>query len=137
MVPSSDGSQLLFVNPSTLQDACFLGKKTKSIDKDGGTDTIEKQQQWGNLPVNKGRQELSPKNCKPQQQVQQIAKLKNNKPVNNHEELELQLQDLNFAKLNQIRTKTMERSTKQGSNTQAAMPTMNETVLQPIYTIII
>jgi hypothetical protein len=40
--------------------------------------------------------------------------------VNNHEELELQLQDLNFAKLNQTRTRTMERSTKQGSNTRAS-----------------
>jgi hypothetical protein len=137
MVPSSDGSQLLFVNPSALQEACFLGTKTKSIEKDGGISTIEKQQQQGNLPFNKGRHELSPKNCKPRQQVQQLAKLKNNKPVNNHKELELRLQDLNFTKLNQTRTKTMERSTEQGSNTRAPMPTMNETVLQPICTIII
>jgi hypothetical protein len=89
MVPSSDGSQLLFINPSALQDTCFPGIETKSTDKDGGTATIEKQQQQGNLHVNKGRQELSPKKCKPQQQVQQLAKLKNKKPVNNHEELEL------------------------------------------------
>jgi hypothetical protein len=70
MVSSYDGSQLLFVKPSALQDTCFPGIETKSIDKDGGTATIEKQQQQGNLPINKGRQELSPKNCKLQQQVQ-------------------------------------------------------------------
>jgi hypothetical protein len=74
MVPSSDSSQLLFVKPSALQfseklwtrqpayeDAWFPGTETKSTDKDGlqqnleaGTPTIEKQQQQGNLPVNKG-----------------------------------------------------------------------------------
>ena len=70
MVSSYDGSQLLFVKPSALQDTCFPGIETKSIEKDGGTATIEKQQQQGNLPINKGRQELSPKNCKLQQQVQ-------------------------------------------------------------------
>jgi hypothetical protein len=36
-------------------------------------------------------------------------KVEKEQTVNNHEELELQLQDLNFAKLNQTRTKTMER----------------------------
>ena len=86
MVPSSDGSQLLFVNPSALQDACFPGIETKITNKDGGTATIEKQQQQGNLLVNKGRQELSPKNCKLQQQLQQHANFKNNKLVKNHEE---------------------------------------------------
>ena len=75
------------------------------------------------------------KKCKPQQQVQQLAKLKNNKPVNNHEELELQVQDLNFAKLNQARTGIIERNNEQGWSTRAGMSSMNKTVLQGIYTI--
>jgi hypothetical protein len=74
MVHSYDSSQLLFVKPSALQflknlwtrqltyeDAWFPGTETKSTDKDGlqqnleaRTPTIEKQQQQGNLPVNKG-----------------------------------------------------------------------------------
>jgi hypothetical protein len=56
IVPSSDGSQLLFVNPSTLQDAWFLGTETKSREKDGlqqnlkaGTPTIEKTTTTGKL----------------------------------------------------------------------------------------
>jgi hypothetical protein len=65
-------------------------------------------------------------NWKPQQQVQQLAKLKNNKPVNNHEEVQLQLQDLNFAKLNQTRTRTMERSNEQASTTEAVMSTIKK-----------
>jgi hypothetical protein len=33
----------------------------------------------------------APKKWKPQQQVQQLAKFKKNKPVNNHEEVQLKL----------------------------------------------
>ena len=75
------------------------------------------------------------KKCKPQQQVQQLAKLKNKKPVNNHEELELQVQDLNFAKLNQTITRIMERNNEQGWSIRARMSGMNKTVLQGICTI--
>jgi hypothetical protein len=75
------------------------------------------------------------KKYKPQQQVQQLAKLKNNKLVNNHEELELQVQDLNFEKLNQTRTKIMERNNKKGWSTRAGMSGMNKNVLQGICTI--
>jgi hypothetical protein len=46
--------------------------------------------------------------------------------VNNHKEVQLQLQDLNFAKLNQIRTRIMERTSKQASTTEAVMPTIKK-----------
>jgi hypothetical protein len=52
--------------------------------------------------------------------------LKNNKPVNNHEEVQLQLQDLNFAKLNQARTRIMERTNEQASTIEAMMSTIKK-----------
>jgi hypothetical protein len=74
------------------------------------------------------------KKCKPQQEVQQLAKLKNKNPMNNHKKLELQVQDLNFAKLNQTRTRIMERNNEQGWSTTVGMSGMNKTVLQGICT---
>jgi len=50
----------------------------------------------------------------------------NNKPVNNHEDFQLQLQDLNFAKLNQTRTTIMEPSNEQASTTEAAMTSIKK-----------
>jgi hypothetical protein len=95
---------------------------------EAGTPTIENNNNRETYPSTNDDKRLNPKNCKPQQQVQQLAKLKNNKPFNNHEEIELQVHDLNFAKLNQTTTRIMERSSEQGSSTQATMSTMNETV---------
>jgi hypothetical protein len=61
-----------------------------------------------------------------QQKVQHLAKLKNNKPMNNHKAVQLQLQDLNFAKLNQTRTRTMERSSEHASTTEAVVSTIKK-----------
>ena len=72
------------------------------------------------------------KKYKTQQQVQQLAKLKNNKPTNNLEELKLQVQDLNFAKLIQTRTIIMEQNNEQRWSTRAGMSAMNKTILQGI-----
>jgi len=47
--------------------------------------------------------------------------IENNKPMNNHEEVQLQLQDLNFAKLNQTRTRIMEWTSEQASTTEPMM----------------
>ena len=69
---------------------------------------------------------LSIINWKLQQQVQQLAKLKNNKPANNHEKVQLQLQDLNFANLNQTRTRIMEQTSEQVSTTEAAMSSIKK-----------
>jgi hypothetical protein len=46
--------------------------------------------------------------------------------VNNHEEVQLQLQDLNFVKLNQTRTRIMEQTSEQASTTEAVMPTIKK-----------
>jgi hypothetical protein len=67
----------------------------------------------------------APKPANLQQQVQLLAKLKNNKPVNNHEEVQLQLQDLNFAKLNQTTTTNIERTNEQASTSEPVMPVKN------------
>jgi hypothetical protein len=45
--------------------------------------------------------------------------------VNKHQEVQLQLQDLNFAKLNQTKTSNIERTNEQASTNEPVMPVKN------------
>jgi hypothetical protein len=54
-----------------------------------------------------------------------LAKLKNTKPVNNHEEVQPQLQDLNFQKLNQTPTSSIERTNEQAPTSEPVMSVKN------------
>jgi hypothetical protein len=62
-----------------------------------------------------------PQNLKTTTTGPTTAKLKNKKPVNK----QLQLQDLNFAKLNQTRTRRMEQTNEQASTTEPMMSAGN------------
>jgi hypothetical protein len=53
------------------------------------------------------------------------CKVEEQQTSDNHEEVQLQLQDLNFAKLNQTRTRIMERTNEQASTTEPLMPVEN------------
>jgi hypothetical protein len=51
--------------------------------------------------------------------------LKNKKPLNNHKEVQLQLQDLNFENLNQTTTTTIEPTNEKASTNEAVMSVKN------------
>ena len=50
------------------------------------------------------------------------CKVEEQQTSDNHEEVQLQLQDLNFAKLNQTTTSNMEQTNEQASTTKLVMP---------------
>jgi hypothetical protein len=53
------------------------------------------------------------------------CKVEEQQTSDNHEEVQLQLQDLNFAKLNQTRTRIMEQNSEQASTTEPLMSAEN------------